>query len=336
LPSPSPLDVERLLSFSRYVAERKAAAAARQREGAAYAYAGDLKVRRTLEKIRPVTLAVEATVRLWQTVEKSRMLGTAVKVTPKQFPQLYALAERCATTLQIPVPTMYVAPNIGSLNAHTFGTQDDACIVLNAALVDNLSSEELLDVIGHECGHIQNDHAVYMTTLYFLTQAGSQFLRWAAKPATLALKGWARRAEITCDRAGVICTRSLDASVSTLVKLALGSRTLWKDIDLDEYLRQMEESRGPGRLDELGQSHPYLPKRVAALRAFAETAYFRSLIKPSPKESAATAARENAARAGANEGDGAGGSVAPEGVSADGISIEACDARVAELLKVWG
>ena len=134
-----------------------------------------------------MTLAVEATVRLWQSVEKSRMLGTAVKVTGKQFPRIAKLAERCADTLRIPMPTLYVSPNIGSLNAHTFGTADDPYVVLNAALIDHLSEPELLDVIGHECGHIQNNHVVYMTTLHFLTHAANLFLRWSVKPAVLAL-----------------------------------------------------------------------------------------------------------------------------------------------------
>ena len=148
------------LSFPRYVAARKGAADARAREGSAYAYGGDIKVRATLDRVRPVTLAVEATVRLWQTVEKSRMLGTAVKVTPKQFPAVWKLVERCADTLRIAVPTVYVSPNIGSLNAHTFGTADDPCIVVYAARIDHLSDAEMLDVLGHECGHIQNNHVV--------------------------------------------------------------------------------------------------------------------------------------------------------------------------------
>lgn len=293
------------LSFASYVAARKGAASARSREGAAYAYAGDLKVRQTLGKIRPVTLAAEAAVRFWQTVEKSRMLGTAVRVTDKQFPNIHALAVRCADTLQIPVPTLYVSPNVGSLNAHTFGTTEDAYIVLNAALIDHLSEAELLDVIGHECGHIQNEHAVYLTTLYFLTHAGGSLLRWGAKPAALALKAWARRAEITCDRTGLLCTRDLGVSIGCLVKLALGSKKLYSQIDLDEYLRQVEESRGPGRIDELSRTHPYLPKRVAALRLFAETTYFKSLAKDSRD-------------------------AAPVG----GLSKEECDARVADLLRV--
>jgi Zn-dependent protease with chaperone function len=297
------------LSFARYVAARKGEASTRSREGAAYAYGGDVKVRAALDRVRPVTLAVEAAVRLWQSVEKSRMLGTSVKVTGKQFPRLAKLAERCADTLRIPMPTLYVSPNIGSLNAHTFGTAEDPYVVVNAALIDHLSEPELLDVIGHECGHIQNNHVVYMTTLHFLTHAANAFLRWSVKPAVFALNAWARRAEITCDRAGLICTRDLDVSIGCLVKLALGSHKLYSDVNLDEYLAQMDEAqKGIGRFDELSRRHPYLPKRVAALRLFAETAYFKGLL------------------GNARNGD---PNAAPAGTSRD-----ECDARVAELLSV--
>jgi Zn-dependent protease with chaperone function len=300
------------LSFPRYVAARKGAADTRAREGSAYAYGADVKVRATLDRVRPVTLAVEAAVRVWQTVEKSRMLGTAVKVTPKQFPRLFQLVETCADTLRIPVPTMYVSPTIGSLGAHTFGTTDDPCIVVSAALIDHLSEPEMLDVIGHECGHIQNNHVVYMTTLHFLKHAANMFLRWSVKPAVLALNAWARRAEITCDRAALLCTRDLDVSIACLVKLALGSRKLYSDINVDEYLRQLEETaQSVGRFDELTRTHPYLPKRVAALRLFADTTYFKSFVaKPG------------------RAGDGV-GVEAPAGLSKD-----ECDARVAELLTV--
>jgi Zn-dependent protease with chaperone function len=293
------------LSFPRYVAVRKGAADAQAREGSAYAYAGDLKVRATLDRVRPVTLAVEATVRLWQTVEKSRMLGTAVKVTPKQFPGVWKLVERCADTLRIAVPTVYVSPNIGALNAHTFGTAADPCIVINAALIDHLSEPEMLDVIGHECGHIQNNHVVYMTTLHFLKHAANLFLRWSVKPAVLALNAWARRAEVTCDRAALLCTRDLDVSIACLVKLALGSRKLYSDINVDEYLAQLEEAgRSVGRFDELTRSHPYLPKRVQALRLFAETAYYKGVV------------------------------TAKGGATPAGMSKDECDAHVADLLAV--
>jgi Zn-dependent protease with chaperone function len=265
-------------SFRRYVETRAGAEEARAKEGAAYAYAGDLRVLRTLKAARPITLAVEATVRLWRSVERARLLGNAVKVGPKQFPKIDALVAQCAQTLHIPPPQVYVAP-VFALNAYTLGTSEDALVVLNSVLVDHLTEPELLDVIGHECGHIQNDHVVYTTTLYYLTHAASMFVRWIVHPAVLALRAWVRRAEITCDRAGLICTRNLDASIRSLVKLALGSRKLYESIDLDEYLKQLDEVRATaGRFAELEASHPYLPKRVAALREFARGAYYRGAL----------------------------------------------------------
>ena len=61
-----------------------------------------------------------------------------------------------------------------------------------------------------------------------------------------------------------------------------------------------EASRGVGRIDELMRTHPYLPKRVTALRLFAQTTYFRSLV----------------------------GTAATGGAEPAGISKDECDARV--------
>ncbi len=271
-----PLLPEVELDFARYVALRRGAAEQRARDGAAYAYAGEHRVRRTLSMARPVTLAIEATVRLWQTVKRSELLGSAVKVTDHQFPRLYAIASRCATTLHIPTPAIYVSPSIGELNAHTLGTDEDAYVVINAALVDHLTDEELTFVIGHEYGHIHNNHVVFLTALHYLTSAAAFYVRWIVQPAILALRAWSRRAEITCDRAGLLCTRDLDAANSAMVKLALGSQKLYKDLKIDEYVKQLDEGRkGIGRLSELLRSHPYVPKRLEALRLFAQTEYYR-------------------------------------------------------------
>jgi Zn-dependent protease with chaperone function len=204
-------------SFSRYVAARKGEAAARLREGAAYAFAGDLKVRAALGKVRPVTLSLEATLRFWQTVGRSKLLGNAIRVGERQFPKIHGLVARAADALQIPRPTAYVTADNKVKTAQTFGTADDATIVLHGALIDNLTETELLSVIGHECGQIQNQHTLYFTALYFLTNAANTFVRWGTRPATVALNAWARRAEITNDRAALLATRDLGATTTALV-----------------------------------------------------------------------------------------------------------------------
>ena len=283
--------------FQRYIERRRGAREAQAREGASYAYSGDLKVLRTLDRLRPVRLALEATVRMWKSVARAELLGTAVKVSPQQFPNIHALAVKCSETLHIAVPTIYISPAL-ALNAHTFGTDDDAYIVINGMLVDHLTEPELLDVIGHECGHIQNNHVVFTTALYYLLHFANRFLKWVVTPATMALSGWSRRAEITCDRAGLICTRNLDVSQAVLLKIALGSQKLYKDLNIEAFLAQMDESKGgPGKYTELFKEHPYLPKRISALRIFAESAYYRGVI--------------------GQEG---------------GLTADECDAKVAELL----
>jgi Zn-dependent protease with chaperone function len=293
--------------FADFVASRKGEAAARLREGAAYAYGGDLKVRAALDRVRPVTLAMEAATRFWHSVGKNRLLGNAVRVSDRQFPDLQALLDRCVQALQIERPILYISPSILPLEAHTLGTSDEAAIVLGSGLRDNFGDEEMVSVIGHACGHIQNNHTPYLTTLYLLDNAGNFVVRWAARPAVLGLRGWSRRAEITCDRASLISTRSLDVTIGAMVKRALGSRRLFSEVNVEEYLQQLDETQaGPGRFQELLATNPYLPKRVKALRIFAQTTFYKGVL---------------------------GERATPED---PGLTREACDAQVGELLQVLG
>lgn len=263
--------------FQRYIDVRKNPGSRRTEQGefGEYAYSTDLRILKSLSYAKPVRLAAEATVRAFKAWSQSDILGQSVRVSPRQFPHIYDLTAECAEKLHIPVPTVYIYQNFGSINAATFGTNTDSFILMNSATVDRLSEQELKFVIGHECGHIQNSHVTYMTALHFLTNMGGMFVKWISAPATLALRGWQRRAEITCDRAGLLCIGDLDTAVSTMVRLAVGSRELAESIDIDSYLDQLKDIRkGLGRVSELLHSHPYLPKRVKALQLFAESDYY--------------------------------------------------------------
>jgi Zn-dependent protease with chaperone function len=163
-----------------------------------------------------------------------------------------------------------------SLNAATYGTDDDSFVLVHSALVDHLSDDELRSVIGHECGHIHNRHVVYLTAMHMLTTLASAFVALVAQPALLALAGWSRRAEVTCDRAGLLCSKDLGVSTKALAKLALGSTKLYEQLNLEAFLAQHEEGKETvGRYSELRQSHPFLPKRILALRVFAESEVFQ-------------------------------------------------------------
>lgn len=267
--------------FLEYINRRKAPESGREEKTGfgEYAFAGDLRVLRRLDRARPVRIAVEATVRFWKAIQKGDLLGQSVKISRRQFPKLHDLVVQCARELDIALPTVYVNKNLASLNAGTYGTDDEAFIVLNSILVDRFEDDELKFVIGHECGHIQNNHVVYRTAANYLAQGVISFVKWAAVPARVALNSWSRRGEITCDRAGLLCCRDEQVALRVMMKMALGSQSLYEEMDLDAYLEQLDDLEdGVGRFQEYFASHPYLPKRVKALKLFAESSYYREFI----------------------------------------------------------
>lgn len=240
-----------------------------------YAYVSDRNTRATFQRLKPVELAVAAAVRTFKNVGKAELLGHAVKIGPRQFPRVQALVERCAETLGIPTPTVYVVSN-PYLNAATYGTNEDAFILVNSALIDHFTDAELLSVIGHECGHIHNNHVVYLTALHYLTNLAGILVRNLALPALLTLRAWSRRAEVTCDRAGALCAGELEPSLRALTKLALGSQKLYEELNIEAFLEQHTEAKASlGRFGEVFSSHPWLPKRVLSLQTFAESELFR-------------------------------------------------------------
>lgn len=289
------------LDFEQFVASRQARERGRVAGNAhAYAYTSDQTTRSVFEQAKAVELAVAAGVRAFKQVGKADLLGRAVKIGPRQFPRVHALTERCAETLGIALPTVYVVNN-PHLNAATYGTNDDAFIMIHSALVDHLSDEELLSVIGHECGHIHNNHVVYLTALHYLSHVAGLLVKSVGLPATLALRGWSRRAEITCDRAGALCAGDIDVALRALTKLALGSRRLYDELNIEAFLEQHAEAQqSVGRFGELLATHPWLPKRVLALRWFGQSALFRSA----------------------------------SGLGTDGLSMTEVDAKVHDIIKV--
>lgn len=262
------------LGLQQYIDRRKKTGSTD--EGDSYAFSGDLKVLQAMRRIKPVELAVAATVRLFNSIVRNQLLGGAVLVTPKQFPKLYKIGKKCSDTLGVPEQQMYVVQALGSINAMTMGTNEESVVIIHSATVDHLTEDELLFVIGHEFGHIQNNHAVYKTALYFLLNMVGVFLQWIVQPAILALNHWSRRAEITADRAGLLCCQDLQVAQRAMAKIALGSKELYEQLDLEEYLKQLQESqKNFGRIAEFSQSHPYVTKRIESMRLFNDSAYFR-------------------------------------------------------------
>ncbi|HRI48552.1 MAG TPA: M48 family metalloprotease [Pseudomonadota bacterium] len=248
--------------FQRYVARRKGARAAQVREGAAYAYPGDVRLLRTLDRLRPVQLALEEAGRLWKSGARAEVLGPAARALAPRFERVQQAARRCAEILHIDVPAVQIVPQPGGVL--TLGTEEETYIVLSQGLLDLLSDGELLDVLGRECGRIQNGHVPFRTALHYATHNASTLVRWAVRPATLTLEAWARRADITADRAGLLCARNLEVSLSAMQKATplLAPPT---GAEADEAGEPAADAQALGR-------------RQRALSRFASSIYYRTVI----------------------------------------------------------
>src|SRR5258708_4457957 len=80
----------------------------------------------------------------------------AQPVTREELPRVYAVVERLAGRIGIPVPKIYVIPN-DSPNAFATGRNPQhASVAVTRGILTLLDDEELEGVLAHELGHVRN------------------------------------------------------------------------------------------------------------------------------------------------------------------------------------
>lgn len=259
-----------------------------------YAFGLDQVLRRKIASIAVARQAVRAVAATVGPLQKHLHNMQMVAVNPRQFPAIYSLGEACARRLGLGIPQLYIMPS-PVLAAYTFATDDIAPMaVLSSGLVDALEPRELMFVIGHECGHIQNLHGAYNMAVQNLTNPLAKLMLEQVAGLGIALEliktmsqlklvagviagtlkvfflNWSRAAEITCDRAGLICCGDLATALRTLAAIATGGSASLRGINIQEYVHQLEETRSsPLRFIEFFETHPLIPKRIEALGLFA-------------------------------------------------------------------
>ena len=223
-------------------------------------------------------------------------MASAVKVTPKQCPDLHAKLQIACTTLGVDMPDMFIQQN-PLVNAFTGGVEKPV-IVLHSALLERLNDDETLAVISHEVGHIHSEHVLYLTAarlmeaLANLSAArlipGSEIIKFIISAGiSSALLAWARRAELSCDRAALLVVQDPHVVGRTMMKLAGG--TFASKIDYNEFLeqgREFQKNYDDKKLDKFwadiinaGLSHPFPIWRVSEIIKWVEDGQYKELME---------------------------------------------------------
>ncbi|HEU0033432.1 MAG TPA: M48 family metallopeptidase [Kofleriaceae bacterium] len=206
-------------------------------------------------------------------------VASNLRVTPKMFGRLHRSLTWACKILEVPEPELYVTVDPVP-NAFTFG-HTKPFVTLTSGLVDMMTDEELFYVIGHEVGHIKAGHVLYGTMARniaaIVALLGQMTLGLGAilgQGLIIALYEWYRCAELTADRAALLCVQDIEPARSTLMKLAGGTTRLSAEMDRDEFLRQVREYEDVDRstLDKaykilltLYRTHPFAMQRAKEL-----------------------------------------------------------------------
>ncbi len=262
-----------------------------------YIHPADSKALAALRAIPGIDTALKKLLKVTgESAIRVMFMASAVKVTPKQCPDLHAKLQIACTTLGVDMPDFFIQQN-PIVNAFTGGVEKPI-IVMHSGLLERLTDEEVLAVVAHEVGHIHAEHVLYLTAARLIEALanvsiariipGAEIVKFLISAGiSSALLAWARRAELSCDRAALLVTQDPHVIGSTMMKLAGGTFSSKIDYDLFlEQARDFQKNYDENKLDKFwadiinaGQSHPFPIWRVSEILQWVESGQYADLMK---------------------------------------------------------
>ncbi|WP_018681993.1 M48 family metallopeptidase [Actinokineospora enzanensis] len=220
--------------------------------------------------------------------ERLLALASAIRVGEKQYPRIDRLRLESAEVLDLDTaPTVFVQRDPRPYSM-TVGI-DEPFVLLTTGLVEALDTESLRFIIGHELGHVLSEHAVLRTLLLRLIDVQNTIAfipagALALRAAIAALREWFRKAELTADRAGLLCGQDPAAALRYHVYMAGG--TDLTQIDIPSFLQQAKEYE---EIDDIrdsihklrtvpGLNNPFAVVRAAQLQRWAASEEYRAIL----------------------------------------------------------
>lgn len=215
-------------------------------------------------------------------------LANAVRVGPTQRPKLDELYTDVLLTFDWPErPELYVTQT-PFMNAMAVGFERPF-IVINSAML-KLEEGERRDILAHELAHVVSGHTTYTTIAVILMWLGARNLPFLAgialMPFQIALLEWYRKAELSCDRAGLLGTQDVMVSMSTFLKLAGGTES--EDaVDVNAFLVQAAEYETQGDawdkvlkvVNTMFRDHPFNTVRAAELQRWVQSGEYDRILR---------------------------------------------------------
>lgn len=214
--------------------------------------------------------------------------GSNLKVTKENYPKIYEYLEYACQILDMEtIPDLYIQWGYG-INAFTVGSENPI-IVLNSGLIDLCDDDEILFIIGHECGHIKSNHMLYhmmaqVINIVIDSIPGGNLI---AAPLQYALYYWNRMSEFTADRAGLLCCQNKEAAIRAFMKMSGMPIKEFNYMHTASFIKQAQEFK---RLDYdamnkmvkffsiADSSHPWTVMRASELLGWMNSGVYDSIL----------------------------------------------------------
>jgi Zn-dependent protease with chaperone function/uncharacterized tellurite resistance protein B-like protein len=216
------------------------------------------------------------------------LLAEAIRLNKRMAPEVSEALAHCREVLGFDRPIeVFLRPDPHYNAFCSKGRTGPIAMGLSSRLVEDFTPGELRFVIGHEVGHALFDHfGIPMPVTATIEDIGGTLVSRAVQ---LRLFVWCRAAEVSADRAGLLCAADPEVAATAFFKLSSGLSRPGIKADLDAFASQVESlASAPSAAMDLRDdddtldcfsTHPYTPVRVRALLAFGKSAAFRELIK---------------------------------------------------------
>jgi Zn-dependent protease with chaperone function len=208
-----------------------------------------------------------------QWLRRAEILSGAAEITPTTFPQHYPVVEELRQRFALPATRVFIYRAAAGL--YSFGVRPPHFVVFPSALLGQMTTDEFKFVLGREMGRIKLGHTLLAPLLGggHLSGGGGGVTAWLMRIRSLLTASYERAQELSCDRIGVLATRSVKPAVDRFIKHEIQPPGGAK-VDLDELTNQVAEvNRGltglANRLRQLGQAQPDLVFRLLALTQWA-------------------------------------------------------------------
>jgi heat shock protein HtpX len=229
-------------------------------------------------------------------------LARAKPIEKADNPMLYNLVENLTITAGLPMPKLYITPEL-QINAFATGRDPQhAAVAVTQGALQRLNKDELQGVLAHELSHVGNRDIlvstvaailagiialiadVFLRSLFFSggggrgrnnNQANELFFLIAIVLSILAPIGTlliqlaiSRRREALADASGVLLTRYPEGLISALQKIQQDTTPMVsaKDSTAHMWLDTPFKGKGASWWHTLFATHPPIEKRIAALQ----------------------------------------------------------------------